>query len=312
MKLASLNGDDSYVTELEVDFARTRETMEARLWDEARGYYISWHDPGHRAWDGTERAHGEKSENSMIASLAGVWYAAMLDLGPILDPVRVRSALTKLYERNVKPVRYCAANEARPDGTSSFSWPFYAENYFAANAIYHGQSDNGLEMVRKFYEAAFVKSRSPWNIPLNWAGEENGEPEWGKWYMTNPSSWTVLLALSGVRYNAFDKSLVIEPNVPESLGELRGVPVFMPRFRARVTDTGNVGSFKVDKIIGADRLSVRALGLRVNGAKSIRLNGAELDLARDERATEAVRYVGVLELEAGDEITWTQTEAPAS
>ncbi len=91
-RMALRRGDAGYAEELSKRFGRASHALENELWDESRGYYLSWRDPDHEAWAGTPMAHGPESPNCHIAQLAGAWWADLLCLGDILDPTRRRRA----------------------------------------------------------------------------------------------------------------------------------------------------------------------------------------------------------------------------
>lgn len=272
MRLAEHKGDAAYMDALQRDFEQAQATVERDLWRADLGYYLCWHDRQASNWQGTAREHAESSENSMLSHLAGVWLAKMLDLGEILDEGKVQRSLRSLYKRHVAPFPYCPPNEVRPDGSHSISWPYYGEAYFAANAIHHGMVEEGMEMVRKFYHTAFEKYTTPWDSPLSYEGADNSIPWWGRWYMTNPSSWTILQALTGCSYDALTQALTLYPRKFREMPELREVPVFMPCFRGRLsaTETGILLALDtVDDPAGLPVREIRTLGL----IESILLNG---------------------------------------
>lgn len=301
MKLALFHGESEYLEELEADFEQAQATVERDLWREDLGYYVCWYDANAEKWKGGEREHADCSENSMLSQLAGVWFARMLDLGDILDPDRVRQALESLHERHVKPFPYCPPNEVRPDGTHSICWPYYAESYFAANAIYHGLGDAGMEMVHKFYKAAFEKYTASWDLPLVWAGDDNSLPRWGRWYMTNPSSWTILEAIVGVHYNGLEKSLIISPNIPEGWDGRKDVPVFHPLFRGQVTVDESGITLILDEIFARSGLAVVEVVVPA-GNTLLSLNGKVVDGIPGGKDDKHRTLKTSMELQAGDQL----------
>lgn len=298
IKLAEYMGESDTARKFRSDFEKAQSTVERDLWNE-KGYYNSWVDNQFENWKGGEREHDRVSENTMLSHLAGVWFARMLDLDPILDGNRVAQSLETLYQHNVRPNPYCAPNEVKPDGTNSWSWPYYGEVYYAANAIYQGQIDQGIEMVRKFYDAAFVKNTSHWDLPLSWEGSDNSKPWWGRWYMTNPSSWNVLLAITGIHYNALEESLTILPNPLAEMDALVRVPIFLPHFTGLLTARNDSLELKITQSSGVSlrRIEIPA---RLNGA--VRMNDQILPVKTVEARPERKALLVKLDFQTGSRL----------
>jgi hypothetical protein len=172
-------------------------------------------------------AHAKVSPNCHIAQVAGGWWADLLCLGELVDPGHRRRALKSIDRLNVIPVPGCPANEAAPDGSYSESWPAYALAYYAAQAIAAGLADEGWRAVERIVQV-YEADGSFWDTPLEWAGEGNREPQWGRWYMSNPASLYLLLALSGIRLDLLHRFLVCTPSWPTAWGDTLRIPAFLP------------------------------------------------------------------------------------
>lgn len=234
MRMARLAGDEEFLCPLESRYGLAKATVES-LWDERLGYYLSWRDRNHKAWASGERPHGERSDLCMVSQLAGQWFGRSLDLGAVLEPDRVRRALRSIARRNVGLVRGCPANEVSADRrTVSDSWPYYAEVYYAALAVYEGEVEAGLKAFRNIHWAMYERDGSPWNATLGWGGPENDVRTWGINYMSAPASWYLLPALAGWRLDLLEGRLTVMPNIPPSWGRLEALPVVMPAFWAAV------------------------------------------------------------------------------
>lgn len=230
-RIAARFGDDAFSAYCRELAGRVRRTLEEKLWDKQRGYFISWRDESAPNWEGGPRPHADRSENCMVAQAAGEWLSGLFGIPPGVGRAQLDGALRRIYELNVVPVQGCPANEVMPDGRHSFSWLFYIETYFACTAAYWGMPDEALEALRRI-DRAVTASQSPWDAPLVWEGPDNTEPGWGRWYMSNPASWFFLHALGGVSYNALDGVLKLDPKIPAAIGggrELSNLPVFLPR-----------------------------------------------------------------------------------
>ena len=254
---------------------RVRRVLEENLWDEERGYYISWRDDTAPCWEKGPRAHADRSDNCMVGQAAGEWLAGLFGLPPGVDPARLRRALHRIYELNVASVAGCAANEVSPDGGHSFSWPFYVETYFACAAAYWGLPDEGLEALRRIGHAVNNCAQSPWDTPLVWEGPENTRPGWGRWYMSSPASWFFLHALGGVAYNALDGVLRLDPHLPAAIGggrELVDLPIFLPlawlKLSVRLAERSREVDLTLARPIGGRGLPLQAVVLRIPGGLS--------------------------------------------
>jgi non-lysosomal glucosylceramidase len=234
-KMADLLGDNAYANRMEERFGRAKKVLEDELWDETRGYYISWRDPDYGAWAETPYAHEFESPNCHIAQLAGAWYADLLCLGEIVNPDRRVTALKSIDCLNVAPLAGCPANEVTAEGAYAESWPAYALAYYAAQAISAGLPTEGWRAVERTL-TTYQRDGSYWDTPLEWAGEGNLEPQWGRWYMSNPASWYLLLALGGVRLDLLEGELHLYPSWPAKWGDcLDSLPVFLPGVQFGVT-----------------------------------------------------------------------------
>jgi len=265
-RMATDRGDLDFAAWSRERFLAAQHTLESELWDEARGYYLAWRDTSYQAWAGP-RAHAIESPNCHVSQLVGAWWTDLLCLGDVIDPARRRQALESIGRLNVGAVPGAPANEFRPDGSYSESFPPYALVYFAAQAIAAGLPNLGWQAVEKTLHVRYELDGSPWDAPLQLAGEGNYQPQWGRWYMSHPASWYLLLALSGVRLDRLHDVLWVAPSWPEAWGDtLRSLPVFLPGFQAQVdaqrgASTWQV-SFRIRQLV--DRpLQLASIGTRL-------------------------------------------------
>lgn len=231
-KLAERHQDKDFAAYCDAQAARVRQAIETKLWDESKGYFISWRDDLAPCWAGGPRPHAASSENCMVGQVAGEWVSGMFGLEPGVPREQLMKALRQIFRRNVAPIAGCPANEVSPQGQHSFSWPFYAEIYFASNACYWGLADEGLEAMRRIDHAISEVAEAPWDAPLVWGGPDNTRPGWGRWYMSSPASWFFLPALGGVVYDALEKLIRLDPHIPQAIGqgqELLNLPLFFPQ-----------------------------------------------------------------------------------
>ncbi len=157
----------------------------------------------------------------------GLWMARVCGIEEdLVDPRLVRSHLLAVYKYNLKRDLSAHANPQRPSyamgndgGLLLCSWPrggkpllpfVYSDEVWtgieyqvAAHLMMLGEAEKGLEIVRVCRQRYDGVRRNPFN-----------EYECGHWYARALSSYALLEALSGVRYDAVDKALRLRPGAP--------------------------------------------------------------------------------------------------
>jgi hypothetical protein len=155
----------------------------------------------------------------------GVWVAQMCGLGNTLDRTKVTSHLMAVHKYNLKKNLSEHANPQRPSyalgeegGLLLCSWPkggklslpfVYSdevwtgiEHQVASHLMLTGHVKEGMDIVRVSRNRYDGRVRNPFN-----------EYECGNWYARALSSYGYLQALTGVRYDAVDKTLYIDSRV---------------------------------------------------------------------------------------------------
>lgn len=160
--------------------------------------------------------------------LVGQWEALVCGLGAILDPEKCRKALRAIFVHNFQPELRAVASVQRSfalqdeAGLILCSWPngerpalpfTYSEEVWtgveyqvAAHMIYMGLIDEALTIVRAARARYDGKRRNPWS-----------DIECGHHYARALSSWSLLLAFTGARYDAVDQSLSFAPALEGSI-----------------------------------------------------------------------------------------------
>ncbi len=174
--------------------------------------------------------------------ILGMWLATTCGLKEVIDNQKVTSHLVAVHKYNLRQVLYNHANPQRPtyavgkDGGlllctwpkgGQLSLPFVYSNevwtgieyQVASHLMFKGEVEKGLEIVRKCRERYDGRIRNPFN-----------EYECGNWYARAMSSYAILEGLTGVRYDAVDKTLYIDSKVGDFTG-----------FLSTDTGFGNVG-----------------------------------------------------------------------
>lgn len=155
----------------------------------------------------------------------GEWMALVCCVGPVLDPVKVTSHLKAIHKHNLKQDLSDHANPQRPsyafgsDGGlllctwpkgGALSLPFVYSNEVwtgieyqaASHMMLMGLVNEGLDVVRAARDRYDGRVRNPFN-----------EYECGHWYARAMSSYGLIQGLTGVRYDAIEKTLYVQPRI---------------------------------------------------------------------------------------------------
>ena len=157
----------------------------------------------------------------------GSWMSLVSGLSNPIDPRKIRSHLNSVYKYNYMESLKNHANPQRPTfafgpgdgGLVLCTWPrggrpsrpfVYSnevwtgiEYQVAAHLIFNGEVEKGLSIVRTCRRRYDGCVRNPFN-----------EYECGHWYARALSSYSLLQALTGVRYDAVTKTLYVDPRIP--------------------------------------------------------------------------------------------------
>jgi len=156
--------------------------------------------------------------------MIGEWYAQMLGLGYLYNPINIKKALKSIFKYNWKPnlsnhaglLRvYAVSDEA---GLVICTWPkgerpgyaFYfadevwcgIEYQVASHMIYEGMINEGLAIAMGVRNRHRGDRRNPWN-----------EFECGHHYSRSMASYALMLALSGFSHSAPEKRLGFSPRI---------------------------------------------------------------------------------------------------
>jgi hypothetical protein len=173
----------------------------------------------------------------------GDWIARCCGVGPVVDEKKTAKHLASVFTHNFRESLHDHANPQRPGyafgqesglllctwpkgGKLSLPFPYSNEVWtgfeydVASHLIMTGQVKEGLTIVR----AVRKRHDGQWRNPFD-------EYECGHWYARAMSSYGLLQACSGARYDAVEQVLYLEPKVK---GDFRA-------FLCTATGYGTVG-----------------------------------------------------------------------
>lgn len=209
-----------------------------RLFDRDQNTLIKW------------RGGDQVRNNTFVAALAGDWLVRLMGLEPIFPPDVTSATLRALLARHLKSFAPIPPMEVTPDGQvfTKICFVLQHQPYLGCEAIYNGYVEEGLEVHRRIYEAAWEVNWSPWDCSLNLEAP-HGKQSWLLSYMTCTATWHILPALAGMTVNIPAGELRFHPPAP-----YRG-PVFFPNFWLWLECTDGRATARVIKVLTPTRLT---------------------------------------------------------
>jgi hypothetical protein len=160
--------------------------------------------------------------------IIGAWFDAVCGLPEFMDRVKVHSHLNAVYQNNFKMDLSDHVNPQRPGfgtgndgglllctwpGGDQPSLPFVYSNevwtgieyQVASHLMMHGEVEKGLDIVREVRRRYDGSVRNPFN-----------EYECGHWYARALSSYALIQGLTGLFYDAVDKTLYIRSQLGDN------------------------------------------------------------------------------------------------
>jgi uncharacterized protein (DUF608 family) len=179
--------------------------------------------PERRDFVKREGPTGQCGNGCLSDGVIGEWLCRVSGMDGILDPGKVASHLTSVHRHNLKADLTAHANFARTAfacgndaGLLLCTWPKggrpsvpmeYSDEVWtgveyqvASHLIFLGKLDAGVEIIRAARRRYDGSVRNPFS-----------EVEAGHWYARAMSSYALLQAFSGARYDAVDNVLYLKP-----------------------------------------------------------------------------------------------------
>ncbi len=211
-KMARHVGDDRAAGEYRRLFESARLLTDKHLFN-GDYYYQQKSETGRQYNDGC-----------ISEQLVGQWWASMMGLGSIYDPGNVKTAIRSLYRYNFLPscrdhINTSCVFQLNDDaGLLICTWPkggrpredlFYADTFMvgyedqvAANLIYQGYVPQGLAVTKAVRDRHNGRNRNPYS-----------QLQAGNYYARSLANYSQLLAITGYRYSAVDKTLWLSPKI---------------------------------------------------------------------------------------------------
>jgi uncharacterized protein (DUF608 family) len=202
VRLANEIGDRDRAAKWQSTYERGVASFEEKLWNGE--YYVLWRD-------------GDTfDECCMSDQMSGDWFAGACGWGPILKPERIVKALDAVVLYNFQPSQGLINASYPPDkphrlaasGNYQADAPWTGIEYtVAALLIEYGMVSEGLAIVRDIHQR-YLQAGRFWS-----------HVECGSHYYRAMSSWTVMLALSGFRWDQPTQALTFAPAIDEPVSE---------------------------------------------------------------------------------------------
>ena len=198
-----------------------------------------------------------------------MWIASVCGLEEALDANKVTNHLLSVHKYNLKHNLFDHANTLRPTyamgndgGLLLCTWPhggkltlpFYfsvevwtgIEYQVASHLMMKGEVEKGLEIVKTCRQRYDGTIRNPFN-----------EYECGYWYARAMASYGLLQGLTGIRYDAVDKTLYIDSRMGDNFTS----------FLSTDTGFGNIGLKNKKPIIDIKYRNIDIKSIIVSGQK---------------------------------------------
>ncbi len=222
------------------------------------------------------------NDGCMIDQVLADWHTSLIGLPPVFAEDKTKIALRSLYKNNFKTMRefnnmwrFFALNDEKglvictwPEGAEKPKIPLtYAQECMtgfeyqaACHMILNGLVEEGLSIVKAVRHRYDGEKRNPWN-----------ELECGSNYARSMASYSLLLALSGFKFDAVRKHIGFAPIMQEEKFQ---------SFWSTASAWGNV-VIRVDKmeiIPGYGVLTLRSIGCNfANEVKAVTLDGENVN-----------------------------------
>ena len=227
------------------------------------------------------------ADGCLTDQLLGQFLAFNAGLGYVVDETMVKKAMHSVFKYNFIPDFSDVQNVQRvfavnnEGGMVIGTWPngnrpripfVYADEVWtgveyeaAANMIWSGLVDEGLEVVKTLRNRYRGFNRNPW-----------GEIESGMYYARAMASWSILLALSGFEYDGVQHMIRFEPKLNEDN---------FSTFWSCGTAWGNywqsTGSAGIEVLYGS--LKLNSIQIPIGSVNFVSLNDNQIQIKKEDQ-----------------------------
>lgn len=189
-RMAEATGDQEFADQCQEWFDHTKAVMDEKLW--AGDSYLFYYDP----------VTGEKNDDILSAQLDADWASMSRGLSGVFQGDRAKTTLDTI-KRSCETDYGFVGFASRMEGPKLHGYgTFYPENVIVGMTyIYHGETEYGLEIIRRFVHNVVCKQRHPWDTP-NLITCDTGERLYGTDYNQNMLLWAIPAALAGQELTA--------------------------------------------------------------------------------------------------------------
>jgi len=302
-EMARIEGDRAFAAECRRRFDVGSPKLDAELWDGE--YYVQLPEPD----KGMDFQYGTGCHSDQ---LLGQWWAHLLDLGYVLPEEHVKEALASIVRHNWRrdfvgfaqaPRIYASDRDeglvictwpkgGRPEKPTLYSdevWPG-VEYQVAGHLLREGMADEAFMLVRSARGRYNGRERNPWN-----------EVECGDHYARSMSSWAMLEAALGFRYDASRAAIGFGPKVtPEYLRAPFVTAAGWGTFSTRIA--GDKATATIELVEGTLRIATLELDLPTapQAVAGVTLAGEPVDSAAKIEGTRVrIAFAAPVELAVG-------------
>jgi len=264
--------------------------------------------------DNPDKPEFQVGDGCLLDQLMGQYIADVAGLGPLVDPAHIRETMQSIYRYNYKRQLYdheCvqrtyvlndeAALVVCDYGTGKrpeVPFPYFAEAWTgleyqaAATMIYAGMVREGVEAFENSRRRYDGERRNPWD-----------EAECGHHYARAMSAWSGVLALSGFRYHAAEKSATIMPRVNIGVNKFVCFWSAAPAW-GTFTHAVDGGRRRVTLAVTEGNLPLRSIALAPGPAAtaSATVNARSIPLAPPSPDHDVFTFADELTIHAGEEL----------
>ncbi len=308
-EMARLEDDEPYAERLHQLFERGRDRYDEILWNGE--YYI-------QLLDESSPRDDQIGDGCLSDQLFGQWWAHLLDLGYILPEDHVKTTLRSIVRYNVREDftdfhhDYRVFADRDDAGLLICTWPHggrpevpvrYCDEVWtgieyqvAAHCIMEGMVDDGMRLLTALRGRYTGERRNPYN-----------EIECGDHYSRAMAGWSVLDAISGMRYDATNHQFTFMSATGRSGSHL---PLMAATGWGSITQEDNADAFRIEMTADYGEIPISTVVIDDHAGSNLAVTHNGIPVAAtlassDHRHT--ISLPSTITLQSGSSISFTLT-----